>query len=180
MRSQYSAAPMGLVTGPNGISIWVSSPGGMEGYWNDPERTAEVMREGWIATGDAGYRDFDGYLWYAGRIKQIIICDGDNIHPKEVEEGILQHPLVAQACVVGVPHPRRGEVVGAAVVLDDPGSSLTLQAMVEFLEDRLTEVKLPKHLVTLTEFPQTAAGKVDRGALLAALEEGASRPTRPA
>lgn len=157
--------------------FWVSSPGGMEGYWNDPDRTAEVMRDGWIATGDSGYVDSDGYLWYAGRIKQIIICDGDNIHPKEVEQEILRHPLVARACVVGVPHPRRGEVVGAAVVLKDPGSSLTLQDMVEFLEDHLTEVKLPKHLVTLEEFPQTAAGKIDRGVLLAALEKRPSNPT---
>jgi fatty-acyl-CoA synthase len=138
----------------------------MEGYWNDPERTAEVMREGWIATGDSGYLDSDGYLWYAGRIKQIIICDGDNIHPKEVEREILEHPLVARACVVGVPHPVRGEIVGAAVVLRDLASSVTLEAMVDFLGDRLTEVKLPKHLVTLEEFPQMANGKVDQKEIL--------------
>jgi long-chain acyl-CoA synthetase len=157
----------GAVLGPGMEGeIWVSSPGGMEGYWNDPERTAEVMRDGWIATGDSGYMDSDGYLWYAGRIKQIIICDGDNIHPKEVEQEILEHSLVARTCVVGVPHPIRGEVVGAAVVLKDPGSSLALEAMVEFLGDRLTEVKLPKYLVTLEEFPQMANGKVDQREVL--------------
>ena len=111
--------------------IWVRTPAAMEGYWRDPEKTGECMVEGWIATGDLGYLDDEGYLWFSGRRKHVVICDGDNVHPREVEHEIIKHPGVARACVVGIPHPTRGETVGAAVVLEEPDVTLTLEDLVD-------------------------------------------------
>lgn len=159
-----------LATGAEG-QIWVESPANMEGYWEDPELTRRTLVDGWVATGDAGYLDEDGYLWYAGRIKQIIICDGDNIHPKEVEREIARHPVVRQACVVGLPHPTRGETVAAAARLEE-GRDLTVDELADFLRDRLTAVKIPVKLLILDVLPETAAGKIDRKALVAALIDG--------
>jgi acyl-CoA synthetase (AMP-forming)/AMP-acid ligase II len=149
--------------------IWVNTPAAMKGYWRDPDRTREVMSEGWVATGDAGHLDEDGYLWYSGRIKQIIICDGDNIHPREVEHEIVRHPRVKQACVVGVPHETRGEVVAAAVILEDRSDVLSAEELTAFLRDRLTGVKIPRSLLILERFPQTANGKLDRKAIVESL-----------
>jgi acyl-CoA synthetase (AMP-forming)/AMP-acid ligase II len=149
--------------------IWVKSPANMVGYWEDPELTGETLQDGWVATGDLGYLDQDGYLWYTGRAKQIIICDGDNIHPKEVELEISRHPLVQQACVVGLPHPTRGETVAAAVMLRDRANDLTVAVLADFLRDRLAEVKIPETVLILDGFPETAAGKLDRDAIATAI-----------
>ena len=149
--------------------IWIRTPAAMSCYWRDPEATQAVMEAGWVATGDAGYLDDDGYLWYTGRIKQIILCDGDNIHPGEVEREIAEHPRVNQVCVVGVPDERRGEVVAAAVTLDPPGSTLSLDELADFLGDRLTSVKIPRSLLVLDHLPQTPASKVDWDAIVEAL-----------
>jgi long-chain acyl-CoA synthetase len=156
---------------PPGVEgeVWVKTPGRMEEYWGDPEGTRETISEDWVATGDAGYLDEDGYLWLSGRIKHIIICDGDNIHPKEVEQEIAEHPLVERACVFGLPHPRRGEAVAAAVILKDPGDTLSVAELGAYLEDKLTEVKIPKDLLVLESFPEMAGGKLDRAAMAEAL-----------
>lgn len=149
--------------------IWVKSPANMVGYWEDPQLTRASLVDGWVATGDVGVLDRDGYLWHTGRAKQIIICDGDNIYPKEVEGEISRHPLVEQACVVGVPHPTRGETVAAAVVLRAPDDDLTVAVLADFLRDRLAEVKIPKTVLVLDRFPETAASKLDRNAIAAAI-----------
>lgn len=109
--------------------IWVKTPMGMAEYWQNPEQTRRTLSDGWIATGDAGYLDTDGFLWFTGRIKHIIICDGDNIYPKEVENAIGLHPAIAQTCVVGMRHETRGETVAAAIVLDAAADTLTLQEL---------------------------------------------------
>ena len=156
--------------------IWVRTPAAMDRYWQDPEKTREVMSAGWVATGDAGHLDEDGYLWYSGRLKQIIISDGDNIHPREVEHEIVRHERVKQACVVGLPDETRGEVVAAAVLLEDCSDALSAEELAEelavFLRDRLTDVKIPQRLVVLERFPQTTNGKLDRRAIVESLMEG--------
>jgi acyl-CoA synthetase (AMP-forming)/AMP-acid ligase II len=145
--------------------IWVNTPGRMEEYWHDPEKTRGTLVEGWLATGDAGYMDEDGFLWLSGRVKHIVICDGDNIHPKEVEWEIAEHPLVERACVFGLHHERRGATVAAAIVLRSPDGELTVAELADFLAYRLAEVKIPKDLLVLEDFPETPAGKLDRDAL---------------
>lgn len=150
--------------------IWVKTPGRMEAYWADDKKTRKILSAGWVASGDAGYLDEDGYLWLSGRIRHLIICDGDNIYPGEVESQIVFHPLVDRACVFGLAHARRGEVVAAAVILKNREKTLTVTGLEQFLCDRLSEVKIPKALLLLDRFPLTAAGKLDRNALAAALE----------
>lgn len=147
--------------------IWVKTPMAMAGYWQNPEQTRLTMRDGWVATGDGGYLDEDGYLWFTGRIKHMIICDGDNIYPGEVENIVGSHPAVSQACVVGVPHETRGETVAAAVTLENPANGLTLEELQEFLADRLAETKTPQKLIVLDSLPQTTNGKLDRKAIAA-------------
>jgi len=165
--------PSGIVLPPGREGeIWVRTPGAMEGYWEDPERTDEVMKEGWFATGDLGYLDDDGYLWFSGRRKHIIICDGDNIHPREIEHEIVRHPLVRRACVIGIPHPTRGETVAAAVILEDPDAELTLEEISEFLQGQLSDTKIPQALLVLDRLPLTANGKIDRRAILSGIQRG--------
>jgi acyl-CoA synthetase (AMP-forming)/AMP-acid ligase II len=143
----------------------------MEAYWQDPVATREVMVDGWVATGDAGYLDSDGFLWLSGRIKHIIICDGDNIHPGEVEREIAKHPRVKRVSVFGIRHETRGETVAAAVILRKGEDEFTLSDLQGFLDDRLSEVKVPKSLLILDRFPETVGDKLDREAMAGALRE---------
>ena len=163
-----------LPSGAEG-EIWVRTPAAMVLYWEDPEKTREVMCDGWVATGDAGHLDEDGFLWFAGRLKHIIICDGDNIHPRHVEHEIARHPAVAKACVVGVPHSTRGETVGAAVIPRNPAANLPLRSFPTPGEptDRSEN---PEKLLVLDQFPLTANGKIDRRVILRLLQKrGGSR-----
>jgi long-chain acyl-CoA synthetase len=103
---------------PRGVGeLAARSPATFLHYWRDPEATSETLRDGWIHTGDLVHEDVDGYLWFAGRLKQIIIRGGSNIAPQEVEDAIYQHPAVLETGVFGVPHPLWGQVVQACVVL---------------------------------------------------------------
>src|SRR5205823_2865889 len=95
--------------------IVVQSEGAMVGYWDDPEATAATIQDGWLRTGDLGRVDAEGYYWFVGRKKEIIVRGGSNISPLEVEEALYQHPAVREAAVVGVPDPTWGEVVWAYV-----------------------------------------------------------------
>jgi long-chain acyl-CoA synthetase len=97
----------------------------MKGYWNKPEATAEVLSaDGWFRTGDIGRMDEDGYYYIVDRKKDLIIRGGFNIYPREIEEVLYEHPEVAEAAVIGVPHPQLGEEVAAAVALK-PGATIT-------------------------------------------------------
>jgi long-chain acyl-CoA synthetase len=150
--------------------IWVKALTLMEGYWEDPDLTEAVLVDGWFGTGDLGHLDEDGYLWFSGRARHLIVCDGDNIHPREIEHEIARHPRVEQACVVGVPDRRRGETVGVALTPEGPDFDLGLEELASYLEHRLTEVKIPKSLVVLKALPETVNGKVDRRAVLSLLQ----------
>jgi long-chain acyl-CoA synthetase len=136
----------------------------MMGYWKDPEASAEAIRDGWYHTGDLARCDSDGYYWFAGRVKQIIIRGGSNISPQEVEAVIGEHPAVREAAVIGRPDPTWGEIVVAYVTLKD-GQSMTEKELIEFARARIAAYKTPEHIIFKDSLPKNATGKMDRRAL---------------
>ncbi|MBN8247291.1 MAG: AMP-binding protein [Verrucomicrobia bacterium] len=141
--------------------ILVHGPMTMEGYWNDTALTRKVMRDGWVHTGDLGRFDEDGYLWFMGRKKDVIVRGGSNVSPLEVESVLLEHPSVAECCVIGVPDPHWGQVVQACVVRV-PGDATSADALLSFLRGRLAAYMVPEHLQFLEHLPVKGPGKVDR------------------
>ena len=135
------------------------SPQAMLGYWNDPEKTAETFRGGWLHTGDLGVLDEEGYLTVVDRIKDMIKTGGENVASREVEEVIHEHSAVAEVAVFGVEHPRWIEAVTAAVVVR-PGQSLTKEELVSFCRERLAGFKTPKYVVVVDELPKNPSGKI--------------------
>ena len=142
----------------------VRSPGNFIGYWNDPVETAAALENGWLMTGDLVRRDSDGYFWFEGRKKQIIVRGGANIAPQEVEEALYQHPAVLEAGVIGLPDPVYGERVVAFVTLR-PGKFLAEQDLREFAKKRLSDHKVPERIEFLEALPKGPTGKVQRRAL---------------
>jgi acyl-CoA synthetase (AMP-forming)/AMP-acid ligase II len=132
------------------------------GYWNDaPATEAALTPEGWLRTGDVGAADDDGFLYLVDRAKDLIIVSGFNVFPAEVEEVLASHPAVAEAGVLGVPHPHDGEAVKAYVVLAD-GASADEDELVEHCLDYLARYKCPSKIVFVDELPRNAAGKLIR------------------
>jgi long-chain acyl-CoA synthetase len=144
--------------------IVVRGPNVFAGYWNRPDETEGVIRDGWFHTGDVAYRDDDGYLFIVDRKKDLVIVSGFNVFPKEVEDAIVAHPAVAEAAVTGVPDERTGEAVKASVVLE-PGRTLTEEGLLDHLQHTLARFKLPKVVEFLDELPKLQTGKVLRRAL---------------
>jgi len=143
--------------------LLVRTPAMMVGYWNDPAATAAALRGGWLHTGDLARCDDDGYYWFVGRKKEIIIRGGSNISPLEVEEVLDAHPAVHLSCVVGVPDPHLGEVVAAYVALRDLRAvAPTPDELRRFVAERLAAYKVPERITILPELPLNATGKVDR------------------
>ncbi|MEU0744673.1 AMP-binding protein [Streptomyces sp. NPDC006134] len=133
----------------------------MLGYWNEPEKTAEVIDAGrWMHTGDLAVMREDGYVEIVGRIKDMIIRGGENVYPREIEEFLYGHPKVTDVQVVGVPHERYGEEVLACVIPRDPDDPPTLEELRSFCADRLAHYKIPSRLEILGSFPMTVSGKV--------------------
>ncbi|HEU4348566.1 MAG TPA: long-chain fatty acid--CoA ligase [Actinoplanes sp.] len=131
----------------------------MKGYWNRPEATAEVFREGWFRTGDMARRDEDGYYFVVDRKKDLIIRGGFNVYPREVEEVLYEHPAVSEAAVIGLPHPTHGEEVGAAVVLL-PGASATPDELRRYVKERLAAYKYPRQVWLVDSLPKGPTGKI--------------------
>ena len=127
----------------------------MSGYWNNPEATAATVQNGWLCTGDLGSFDDRGYLTLRDRSKDVVISGGSNIYPREVEEALIQHPGVTEACVVGAPDPEWGEVVVAFVV----GSATAAELDAHLLE-RIARFKRPKRYEFVDELPKNSYGKV--------------------
>ncbi len=138
----------------------------MQGYWRDAEQTADAMRGGWLHTGDLGRLDEDGYLYVVDRKKDLIIRGGFNVFPRDVEEALLEHPAIAEACVVGRPDPRHGEEVVAFVALS---GEATPDELVAFGKERLGGYKYPREVHVVSSLPLTPIGKVDRKAVRALL-----------
>ncbi|UED87277.1 long-chain-fatty-acid--CoA ligase [Streptomyces profundus] len=141
--------------------VRIDTPAVMAGYWNQPDQTAAVLRDGWLHTGDAGYLDEDGYVYLHDRIKDVILVAGENVYPAEVESALRTHPGVADAAVVGIPDEVRGEAVRACVV-PRPGARPTVGELRIFLRDLLADYKAPTDYVFLDDLPRNAAGKTLR------------------
>jgi len=133
----------------------------MLGYLNRPDATAEVLKDGWLRTGDLGRRDDDGYFYIVDRKKDLIIVGGLNVYPREVEEVLAAHPAVAEAVVIGVPDATRGEAPKAYVVLR-AGASCARQELLRFARERLAPFKIPRDLEFCETLPRTISGKILR------------------
>jgi len=131
----------------------------MLGYWNQPEETAKVLRDGWLYTGDVGNRDADGYFYITDRKKDMLLVNGINVYPREIEEVIYQFPGVKEAAVVGVPDPRKGEQPVAFVTIAE-GRTLDEKALQQFIRGKLADYKLPKQIILLPALPRNATGKI--------------------
>jgi long-chain acyl-CoA synthetase len=144
--------------------IAIRGPQVMKGYWNKPEETALVLRDGWLYTGDVARKDEDGYFYIVDRKKDMIIAGGYNIYPREVEEVLWEHPKILEAAVIGVPDDYRGETVKAFVVLQ-PGTSATADEIVAFCRECLAAYKVPRLVVFRESLPKSGVGKYLRRAL---------------
>ena len=146
--------------------IHTRSPFFFNGYWRQPEATAEALREGWLTVGDLGCFDDEGHLYIVGRKKDMILTGGINVYPREVEDLLATHPLVAEACVVGLPDAQWGERVVAGLVLRDPtaesqnGAGGLIEALTALARTHLAQPKRPKQYVVIDQVPRNASGKV--------------------
>jgi long-chain acyl-CoA synthetase len=131
----------------------------MLGYWNQPEETKKVFRNGWLLTGDMGHRDADGYYYITDRKKDMLIVNGINVYPREIEEVIYHFPGVKEAAVIGVPDERRGEQPVAFVAAAE-GQTLDEKALLQFIRGRLADYKAPKQIIILPALPKNATGKI--------------------
>ena len=143
----------------------LAGPQVMLGYWNRPDETAQVLRDGWLLTGDMAVMDEEGYFSIVDRKKDMIIAGGYNIYPREVEEILYEHPKILEVAVAGVPDSYRGEVVKAFVVLR-PGEQATTDEIREFAKARLAGYKVPRSVEFRDDLPKTMIGKVLRRALV--------------
>jgi long-chain acyl-CoA synthetase len=142
--------------------IVIAGPNLFSGYWPGP--VDGPSPDGWWRTGDVAYADADGDLFLVDRIKDLVIVNGFNVYPREVEEAILQHPAVAQAAVVSVPHPVTGEAV-TAVVVPQPGATVTSEQVIAHCRERLARFKCPTTVEVVDELPRTPTGKIAKGRL---------------
>jgi fatty-acyl-CoA synthase len=133
----------------------------MRGYWEDPVRTAEVISDGWMHTGDLATIDNEGYCNIVGRAKDMLIRGGENVYPREIEEFLFRHPKVQSAQVFGVPDKKYGEEICAWVVLK-PGSDCTQDEIREFCRDQIAHYKVPRYIRFVEEIPMTVTGKAQK------------------
>ncbi|MPY35511.1 long-chain fatty acid--CoA ligase [Streptomyces adustus] len=132
----------------------------MKGYWNRPEATEDAVRGGWFHSGDLARVDEDGYYFIVDRKKDLIIRGGYNVYPREIEEVLYEHPAVAEAAVVGVPHQVHGEEIAAVVTLRQDGADTSADALRDFVKERVAAYKYPR-IVTFTDaLPKGATGKI--------------------
>jgi long-chain acyl-CoA synthetase len=131
----------------------------MKGYWRRPEATAEAIPDGWFRTGDLGRADADGYFSIVDRKKDLIIRGGYNVYPREIEEVIYEHPAVAEAAVIGLPHAELGEEVAAAVTLK-PGAAATADELRDYVRAQVAAYKYPRQVWIVQALPKTATGKI--------------------
>lgn len=131
----------------------------MKGYYKRPEATAESIIDGWLHSGDIGYRDEDGYYFIVDRTKDMIIRGGYNVYPREVEEMLMQHSAISMVAVIGVPHDQYGEEIKAFVVLK-PNAALTAEDLIAWSKDRIAMYKYPRIIEFIDSLPMSASGKI--------------------
>jgi long-chain acyl-CoA synthetase len=151
--------------------IAVRSPANFIEYWRDSEATERTLVDGWLLSGDLARFDRDGYLWFEGRKKELIIRGGSNISPQEVEEALYQHPAVREVGVVGAPDAVHGERV-VAFAVSGKDLSVTENELREFARQRLADYKVPDRIIFLPVLPKGLTGKVQRRALKEMMREG--------
>jgi acyl-coenzyme A synthetase/AMP-(fatty) acid ligase len=156
--------------------LWIRSATNTIGYWANPKATAETIVDSWLDTGDVMRVDGDGYLWFCGRKKQIIINDGSHICPQEVEEAVAEHPAIEAVGVIGVHDLVHGENVRAYVTLKEGAQRPISAELIHFARERVG-YKAPEEIVILAEMPLNATGKVDRVALKQMAEERVASST---
>lgn len=144
--------------------IVVKGPQVMKGYWQREEETAEVLKDGWLHTGDLGYMDENGYFYVVDRKKDMIIAGGYNIYPREIEEVLYEHEAIQEAVVVGVPDPYRGETVKAYIVLKE-NETVSKEALDKYARKYLAAYKVPKIYEFRDDLPKSAVGKILRRTL---------------
>ena len=143
--------------------IITRGPHVMKGYFRRPEATAQRIRDGWLYTGDVGKRDADGYFYHLGRRDDMIITSGLNVYPAEVENLIYTYPFVQETIVFAIPDPKRGHVIGAAIV-PRPGGNIVEKELLAFLRANLANFKVPDQIVIRESLPRTSSGKTIRDA----------------
>jgi long-chain acyl-CoA synthetase len=162
----------GKILGPNETGeICVRGGNVMQGYWNAPEETKKSFRNGWLLTGDVGHRDNDGYYFITDRKKDMLIVNGINVYPREIEEVIYHFPGVKEAAVIGVKDERRGELPMAFVAAAD-GQTVDEKELQQFIRGKLAEFKTPKQIIIMPALPKNATGKI----LKTELRKLAARP----
>jgi len=139
--------------------ICVRGPAVFAGYFNNPEANAKAFAHGWFHTGDLGHLDERGFLTITGRESDMYISGGSNVYPREVEELLLTHPAIAEACVLGLPDEQWGEI-GVAVLVIEPGQKISLGEVMAHLEGRIAKYKFPRRIVVWEELPKSGYGKV--------------------
>jgi acyl-CoA synthetase (AMP-forming)/AMP-acid ligase II len=151
--------------------IVIRGPNVTAGYENNPKANADGFLNGWFRTGDQGTKDAEGYISLTGRLKEIINRGGEKVSPREVDEILMDHPAVAQVVCFGMPHPKLGEEVAAAVVLRE-GQTADERALQAFVAQRAADYKVPKKILFMDEIPKGATGKLQRIGLAAKLGLG--------
>ncbi|HOJ51611.1 MAG TPA: long-chain fatty acid--CoA ligase [Syntrophales bacterium] len=144
--------------------LLIKGPSVMMGYWNNPEETAQVLKDGWLYTGDIVVQDEDGFIFIVDRKKDMIIAGGFNVYPREIDEVLYRHPKVKEAVTVGIPDPYRGETVKAFIVPKE-GEEVSAEEIIAFCKERLAPYKVPKEVEFRASLPQSAAGKILRKVL---------------
>ena len=144
--------------------ICVRGPNVMQGYWNKPEETAKALKDGWLLTGDVGYRDADGYFFITDRKKDMLLVNGINVYPREIEEVIYTFPGVKEAAVISRPDERKGEQPVAYVAMNE-GATLNEKELIGYLRQRLADYKVPRQVNVLPALPRNATGKILKTAL---------------
>jgi len=145
--------------------LLVRTPKLMSGYWGQPQATSQAIRNGWLHTGDLGYRDRQGHLYLSGRLKELIISGGVNIYPPQIENVLSHHPLVDQIAVIGLPDRQWGEAV-TAVVVPREGRAPTLEDLAEWVGAHLASHMKPKRLIITDRLPRSATGKIQKHLLV--------------
>lgn len=145
--------------------IVISGPNMMPGYYKKEEENKKIFVNGWLKTGDLGFRDKDGYFFFSGRKKEVIISDGNTIYPKEIEELLYKHNEVLDCAIVGIPDKTNGEAV-AAFIVPKRDSSLSEKDLKIYLGSKITGYKFPKIIEFVSELPRTATGKIQKFKLI--------------
>ena len=153
----------GVTEMPIGVEgeLLIRGPQVMKGYWNRPEATDEMIKDGWLYTGDLATMDEDGYFRIVGRKKDMILCSGYNVYPDEVDRVLMGHPAVLEAATIGVPDERRGETVKSFIVLK-PGAKVTAEDLIAYCREHLAAYKIPRLVEFRDSLPKSTVLKILR------------------